>query len=216
MRRRSPGSRLPLTLHWPGESWLHRLPVGLKFLGLVALSALVVALNHPWLSVGVFAAAAIGILSARVPWRVAVRQALPFVLMIAFVVALQIVIGRTREGILVGARLLAVALLALALTLTTTPGEVVAAIERGLRRLRVHPDRVFRVGLVVGIALRSLDHLGEVAAQVLEARRARGLQRSLRAFAVPTVVAAGRFAHGVGEALVARGIAPPDRGDGSG
>ncbi|MFN8110098.1 MAG: hypothetical protein U0Y82_09695 [Thermoleophilia bacterium] len=103
------------------------------------------------------------------------------------------------------------AMLSLSVTLTTTQPDMIATLEGLLVRCRMRPDRVFRAGVAVGVLLRGLTHLWVVSRQVLDARRARGLHRSLRAFAVPTVVEAARFAHGVGEALTARGIAPPDK-----
>jgi biotin transport system permease protein len=170
----------------------------------------VVAVNHPAVSGALLVAAVCAILGAGIPARVLLRQAKPLVIVIAVLTAFQALIGRPEEGLLAATRLLAVAALALAVTLTTRPTAMVDWLERTLRRMHVRPVRVFRIGLTVGLALRSLDHLGVVAHRVLDARRARGLGRSLRAFAVPTVVAAARFAHGVGEALDARGVADPE------
>ena len=132
-----------------------------------------------------------------------------FALAVVVLTGFQAMIGRLDAGLLAAARLSAVIALAVALTLTTRPADMVGWLERVLLRLRVRPARVFRIGLAVGLALRSLDHLGVVAWRVLDARRARGLGGNLRAFAVPTVIAAARFAHGMGEALEARGIADP-------
>lgn len=199
-----------LSLYWPGGSWLHRAPAGAKLLGMLVGATLVVAVNRPAVSASVLVAVVVTVVAVGVPVRVVWRQARPLVVVIALVTAFQVVVGRPEEGVLAAARLLAAAALALAVTLTTRFTEMVDWLERFLRLCRVAPARVFRVGLTVGLALRSLDHLGIVAQRVLDARRARGLGRNLRAFAVPTVVAAARFAHGVGEALDARGIADPD------
>lgn len=198
-----------LSLYWPGASWLHRAPAGAKLLALFVGAAVVVAVNHPAVSGSLLAAAVITVLGVGVPPRVMARQARPLVVVIAVLTAFQALVGRPVEGLVTATRLLAVAALALAVTLTTRPTAMVAWLERVLLRLRVRPARVFRIGLTVGLALRSLDHLGVVAHRVMDARRARGLGRNLRAFAVPTVVAAALFAHGVGEALEARGIADP-------
>lgn len=205
-----------LTLYWPGTSLLHRAPPGVKLACLLVGSAIVVAVNSWLVSVGLALGAIAMTLFAGVPGRVLVRQARPLVLAIAVLTGFQALIGRAGAGLIAAARLSAVIALALALTLTTRPADLVSWLERVLLRLHVRPARVFRIGLAVGLALRSLDHLGVVATRVLDARRARGLGRNLRAFAVPTVIAAARFAHGMGEALDARGIAdptpaPPDR-----
>jgi biotin transport system permease protein len=205
-----------LTLYSPGTSPLHRAPPGLKLAGLLVGSAVVVALDSWPVSVGITVGVIVVTLLAGVPGRVLVRQARPLVLALVVLTGFQALIGRLDAGLLAAARLSAVIALALALTLTTRPADLVAWLERVLLRLHVRPARVFRIGLGVGLTLRSLDHLGVVASRVLDARRARGLGRNLRAFAVPTVIAAARFAHGMGEALEARGIAdatpgPSDR-----
>lgn len=178
-------------------------------LALLMGAAAVVAVNRPAVSGALLVAVVVAVLGAGVPPRVLVRQAKPLVIVIAVLAGFQALIGRPEEGLVASTRLLAVAALALAVTLTTRPTAMVDWLERTLRRLHVRPVRVFRIGLTVGLALRSLDHLGVVSRRVLDARRARGLGRNLRAFAVPTVVAAARFAHGVGEALEARGIVDP-------
>jgi biotin transport system permease protein len=46
----------------------------------------------------------------------------------------------------------------------------------------------------------------DIVRAVLEARRARGAEGSMRAVAVPVVVRALQTADGMGEALIARGV----------
>jgi biotin transport system permease protein len=48
-----------------------------------------------------------------------------------------------------------------------------------------------------------------LAAEVRQARRARGAGRSVRAFAVPLVIRTVRYADRLGEALIARGVDDP-------
>lgn len=196
-----------LSLYWPGETWLHRVAVGRKFFALLVVSTVVVWVGHP-IGFAALAVAALGLtLGAGVPVGVVWRQVVPILVAVAIIVAFQIVLGRASQGVVAGLRIVGIALAAIAVTVSTSTPQIVAAVEGALRRLRVSPGRTFRVGLMVGVALRSLDHLGVVAHNVLDARRARGVQRNLRAFAVPLVIAAARHAHGVGEALEARGIA---------
>ncbi len=212
MSRRAPDR----SLYRPGDSWLHRAPVGAKLAVLVAVSTLVLVIDHLALSAAVLVAAVPLAWTAGIPPRFLLRQLRAILVLVAVLAAVQAAIGRWEAGAHAALRLLAIAALAVVLTATTPAPAFAAWIERVLTRLRVRPDRVMRVGLTVGLAMRSIDHLGHVAGQVLDARRARGLQRSVRAFAVPTVVAAARFAHGVGEALEARGIGggPPEESDG--
>jgi biotin transport system permease protein len=182
------------------------LPVWFKLLGLLVCSAVIIAADRPLVGAVAAAGAIGGAAAAGVRMRAWRRLALPVGLMVLLVGALQLVGGSPDAALASAARLGGIGMLAVTFTLTTPPGEIVAWVESALARLGLGPRRVFRVGLVVGLTTRSLDHLGEVGRRVLDARRARGLQRSLRAFAVPVTVEAARFAHGVGEALDARGI----------
>ncbi len=197
-------------LTWPGDSWLHRAPVGAKVAVLFAASIVVIAAGRPWLSGIVGILAVVAMRAARIPMRVIVRHLMPIAVMVAIVVVVQILLGEPGTALVVGLRIMAVACVAVAVTLTTTAGEIAEWVESVLRRLGFGPGRVLRGGMLVGIAMRSIDHLVQVAASVSDARRARGLQRSMRAFAVPTVIAAARYAHGMGEALEARGLAAGD------
>ncbi|MCB0881496.1 MAG: energy-coupling factor transporter transmembrane protein EcfT [Thermoleophilia bacterium] len=197
-------------LHWPGRSWLHRAPVWAKGLALAVTSAALMAWGGPREGVAVAVGAVGAALSARVPARVFGRAMVPFAVTALVMWAWQMWMGEHRAAWVSGTRVLGLASLAVALTLTTPAAAVVRAVERGLGACRVRHDRVFRLGLTVGLTLRSVEHLALALARVRDARRARGLGRSVRALAVPTVVSAGRFAHGAGEALDARGLAHPD------
>lgn len=197
-------------LAWPGDSWLHRAPVGLKVAALLATSIAVIAIGRPWVSACIGAVALVTVRLAGVPWRAIGRQIVPIAVMAGIVALAQVLLGEPRAALVVGLRILAVACVAIVVTLTTTAPEMADWVERTLRRMRLPEGTVFRGGMLVGIAMRSIDHLVHVVASVRDARRARGLQRSVRALAVPTVIAAARYAHGMGEALEARGLAAAD------
>ena len=197
-------------LTWPGSSWLHRAPVGMKFASLLLVSIIVIVAGSPWLSAAVAALALIAVRTAGVPTSVLLRQLVPIVVMVAIIAVAQILLGDPAAAVRVPMRILAVACAAIAVTLTTSAAETADGVERALTRLRLSPGRVRRAGMLVGLAMRSIEQLTQVVGDVSEARRARGLQRSLRAFAVPTVIAAARYAHDMGEALEARGLASGD------
>jgi biotin transport system permease protein len=100
---------------------------------------------------------------------------------------------------------LAVALAGLG-TLTPRTADVMAAMERALgplRRIGVDP---VRVSLMMSLLIRSVPVVAGVAQRVRDAQRARGQERSIRAFAVPLVVGVLRYADTLGEALQARGM----------
>jgi biotin transport system permease protein len=99
----------------------------------------------------------------------------------------------------------AVALAAL-VTLTTPMTALLDTIERAAQPLRVVGLDARRVGLVVSLAIRSVPVVADLAAEVRDARRARGAEGSWRAFAVPFVVRSVRHADRLGQALAARGV----------
>ena len=90
-------------------------------------------------------------------------------------------------------------------TLTTRVSAMLDAMQRALRPLgdRVDADRI---GLVLAMTIRAVPLMVEIVRAVLEARRARGAEGSMRAIAVPVVVRALQTADGMGEALTARGV----------
>ena len=61
-------------------------------------------------------------------------------------------------------------------------------------------------GLAVALVIRSIPVIVELSRTAREARMARGMQRSVRAFVTPLVIRTVRHADRVGEALIARGI----------
>jgi biotin transport system permease protein len=107
--------------------------------------------------------------------------------------------------VVTGSLLLAVAAAGL-VTLTTRTQDLLDAVVaalRPLRRVGVDPERV---GLLLALTIRSVPVLVGLAGDVRDARRARGAERSVRAFAVPLVIRAVRHADRLGEALAARGV----------
>ena len=90
-------------------------------------------------------------------------------------------------------------------TLTTRTSELVGAMVRvlgPLRRVGVDPERI---GLLLALGIRSVFVVADIAAEVRDAQRARGLVGSPRAYAVPLIIRSLRHADELGEALVARG-----------
>ncbi|WP_137724823.1 energy-coupling factor transporter transmembrane component T family protein [Prescottella subtropica] len=196
-----------LGLYTPGPSLLHRLPPGPKLAAMIAaIAAVTILVRQPWQLLPVVAVAAGLYAVARIPARVALAQLRPLLWMLLFIGAFQVIFtGWARAVVVCGTILLAVALAAL-VTLTTRVSDMLDTISRTLRPLRrvgVNPDRA---GLVLAMTLRCIPLLTGIVTQVSDARKARGLGFSLRAFAVPVVVSALMTAEAMGDALAARGV----------
>jgi biotin transport system permease protein len=192
-------------LYIPGRSPVHRAPAVFKLLVLAVAMVLVGLVQEPWL-LGAAALATIGLYAlARVPFGAAWRQVSPVLWLLVVAVPLQAVFaGWTVAALMAGRLLVAVALAAL-FTLTTTVTAVLGAFATLLRPFRRWVD-ADRVGLLVALMIRCIPLVAEIAAEVLDARRARGVQGSLRALAVPVVVRSLYAADAIGEALAARGM----------
>ncbi|HEY9522727.1 MAG TPA: energy-coupling factor transporter transmembrane protein EcfT [Thermopolyspora sp.] len=189
----------------PGTSPLHRTPAGWKFFVLLGLAAAVVVLSSPaWLG-GICAAVAVGYAVAGISVRRCAQVARSLGMLAAFMFALQWWLIGPGAGLVVCLRVVAALAAADLFTITTRVDDVVSAVERGLRpfqRFGLRPDRA---GLLVGLTLQAVAVLSMIAAEVREAAKARGAQRSVTAFAVPLLVRTLRHADELGEALAARG-----------
>ncbi|MEU4572151.1 energy-coupling factor transporter transmembrane protein EcfT [Nonomuraea sp. ATR24] len=193
-------------IYVPGSSPLHRLPVGVKLLGLAVCCTVLVLLRSPWamgaaalVTAGLYALSGVGAAAAWAQIR-PVRWFAVALFAVQWVMA-----GLPTAAMLTSRLVLAVALAAL-VTLTTRTSAMLATLERGLRparRLGVDP---FRLSLLLSLTIRTVPVMAGLAVRVREAQRARGVEWSLRAFAVPLVVSALRHADALGEALSARGL----------
>ncbi len=195
-----------LGFHEPGDGWLFRIPVGVKYallLGLVVpvlafaswpvtLAALVVVLLlHRTSGIVLSRALRLGWMM----WSILVALALFHLLTLAPQAAF------VRPG-----NLLVAILAARMLTLTTGTPELLDAmvwVLRPLRPLGVNPDQV---ALAVALMIRSIPYLMGSVDDARMAARARGLERNPARLLTPVVIGAVAYAERSGEALMARGI----------
>ncbi|MGC5168569.1 energy-coupling factor transporter transmembrane component T family protein [Luteimicrobium sp. DT211] len=190
----------------PRDSVVHRAPAGLK-LGALALVSVAVLLVRSWWGVGALGALVLGVaVASRVGARALLAQLRPLVWLVPAVLALQWWAHGPARAALLSTRLVLLVALAALVVLTTRTTEVLDAVERGARPLRVVGVRPERVALVLALAIRSVPVLATLADDVRDAQRARGHERDLRAFAVPLVVGTLRRADALGDALRARGV----------
>jgi len=157
-------------------------------------------------AVALLAVAATAVTVGRVPWRGLARSLLPLLLSLLVLGAYQWWQRGAAVAVEVVADLLTLVLAASAVTATTPADRMLDVLERAVRPLRVLGVRPDLVALAVALMLRSVPALLGTAAEVRDAARARGLERSPRALLVPTAVRTVARARATGEALAARGI----------
>jgi biotin transport system permease protein len=199
-----------LALYVPRASLVHRTPAGWKLLGLAGLSVLVFAVPTLPVVTGALAAVlVVGLVVARLPSAVLVRQARTVLWWLIAILALHTLFTDVLTGTLTALRLLTLVLAAAVVTATTRVTEMVAVVERVCRPLQWVGVRPARIGLVIAMALRFIPLISERAQRIREAQAARGGsvrgQRGLTTMVVPLLVQVLQLAHTVSEALDARG-----------
>jgi biotin transport system permease protein len=195
-----------LGLYLPGSSVVHRAPASTKLVALVVVGAVSFLLDAPWQVGTALGLVVAGYVLAGVSLRLLLRQARPLLWLLLAVGAFHLVVSGWERALVVTGVILVLVLLAGLVTLTTRTTELVDTLVRALgplRRVGVDPERV---GLLLALSIRSVPVVVGIAEEVRDAQRARGLQSSPRAYAVPLVIRSLRHADALGEALAARGV----------
>lgn len=197
-----------MTPYVPGASPVHRCPAGAKILALVAAGTLLFAL--PRLDLALAALAVTGVLYrlAGISGSLVLAQLRPLAWILAVLVAVQLALDGWLAGLLVAARLASLVLLAGLVTLTTRSADTIEALQRGLAWLKPLGINPAKVGLAIALTLRFIPVLAAITAEVREAQRARGLERSLVALTVPVVVRMLKMSDDIAAAIDARSYDP--------
>jgi biotin transport system permease protein len=194
----------------PGTSLLHRAPLWLKFLVVVACGMASFLIVDWRLSVAVLGVmCALFLLSGAGFGRLyrAVRPLLPILLAIGLFQWWQL-------GAPVAARIVLNVLLcvvAASLLTATTPLQRlldgVVSLARPFKRFGADPERF---ALTIAIMLRSIPFIAGAFADVRDSARARGLERNPRALILPVFITTVAYARHTGDALAARGLGEPE------
>lgn len=190
-------------LYIAGDSPVHRMGAGLK-LAVLAIGSTMLFVAGGWVGatagmLAAVAAYALAGLGPRMIWR-QFRGLLPILILIGLS---HVLLGDWRSAPVPLLRLTAVVLAANLVTLTTRSMDITAAIERGLSPFaRIVPPG--KVALAISLTLRFIPVLSAIKDEIREAQRARGLERSLLALAVPLIVRSLRMTDEVAEAIEAR------------
>ncbi|MBE3074508.1 MAG: energy-coupling factor transporter transmembrane protein EcfT [Actinobacteria bacterium] len=190
----------------PGTSLLHRSGAGVKLLGLLVFSTVLVAWQSPVtvlvgfvLVVGLYAVGGFGV-------RTLVSQVWPLRWIVLFLIPFQWWTAGWQVAVGVVGTLVVAVVGAALISLTTRVTDLLDVIARLLepaRAIGVDPDRV---ALLLALTIRAVPVIAGTLQEARDARRARGLERSTRALVTPIVVRTIRHADRVGDALAARGI----------
>lgn len=190
----------------PGTSFLHRARPGVK-LSALAVVLLAVTLSRSGVVLAVFAASVVGLyLAAGLGLRALRDELWPLRWFVVFLVPYQWWSLGWRGMLLATGTLLASVAAAGLVTRTTRIADMLATLERAAAPMRLVGVDPERVAMTLSLAIRAIPVVVGLAQETSQARRARGLDRSVQALVTPTVVRAVRHADRVGEALAARGF----------
>lgn len=190
----------------PGNSWLHRLPGGLK-LGLLALVGGLLMWVHDW-RVLLIALSLVSVLL----WRTGVSLGMLWSCVRSLcwlLVALMLytaVVQSFGQAVTVGLRVAILMLAAMVVSVTTSISQLMAVVLWLLLPIeRLGWLNTQRVALVFGLTLRLIPELSVQWHDIREAQAARGLSANPLTMGVPMLLRTIRRAHEIAEAIDARG-----------
>lgn len=188
------------------RTWLHALPAGVKLVGLVTSSLVLLGLGDYRILLGVLALVALLYVNfGRDGWMrlLALRPLLPLLLIVG---ALQGYSAGWEAGAAVVLRLVAMVLLADLVTMSTTMSALMEAIEPPLRALGPRLVNPKKVSLAVALVLRFVPVLMTRWQARREAWQARSNRRVPLRLVAAFVAETLQLADQVAEALDARGF----------
>lgn len=199
------------SLHVDRDTWLHRLPAGIKLAALF-MAGIALFLVHDPLILGI--AAAVG---AALVWASGVsaaqlwRQIRGMLIVLAAICLAAAYFDGSQRALEVLLRLVALIALALTVTLTTRSSDMLEVCERVLQPLDAMGwVDAARVSLALSLCLRFIPEIHRSYQDIREAQAARGIRANPIALIVPLVVATLKRADVIAEAIDARGY-PPEK-----
>lgn len=193
-------------LYTPGDSVIHRLPVGIKFLLILSVSITPLVVRQLWLSGVLLGATMVLLLLTGLGWRRCFGVLPAIWVMAGLLMAYQLIWGDWQTGAMLVANLILCLYASRVLTLTTPAPVLLDALVVAARPVRLVGGSPEQVGLAAALMLRSIPYLFGSFHDVRQAARARGLERNPFAQVAPVVIGAVAYARATGDALAARGL----------
>lgn len=190
------------------ESPIHRMPAGFKVLILVIGGTALFLVPDLLIMITILAATIVLYRVARIPMGIMVAQVRPIVWIFVLVFIFQLFTRDVAFAGMVVSRFVALLLLASLVTLTTPASEMIDAIERRIGWMRMIGVNPAKVSLGLSLALRFIPVVAKITSEVREAQRARGLDWSVIAVALPVIIRTLKMADDVANAIDARGYDP--------
>ena len=194
-------------LYIPTGSLIHRLPAGVKLTGLIAFLVLAAIFAKTLVAgAGCVVAAVTAYALARIPWRTALRQLTPILIILLAFGALTWWRSGLGEALVRFLVLWASVTVAILLNMTTKVSDLQRAVERALAPAAAVGLPVDKISLAISLTIHMIPLQLRTINEVVEAQQARGGKFSARALGIPLVIRTLLRGREVGEALQARGV----------
>ncbi|WJY89936.1 energy-coupling factor transporter transmembrane component T family protein [Corynebacterium confusum] len=203
MRRKN----IPLNVYVDKNTIVHRLSPSVK-LAIIIVFILVTSIfikTIPW-ALAAVVVGAIPYALAQVPPSIIASQLTPPLFILVPLAAFQWWSRDFEYAAVMFLTIFAAMEVAFLLTLTSTVDEIMESMERTLAPLARFGLPVETISLAMSLTIRLIPLMFETVGEVLDARKARGANMSVMAFATPVVIRSIRRAQAMGEALAARGV----------
>lgn len=200
-----------ISLYLPERTWLHGIPAGWKLIALALISLTVAPFDNLPLMAGLVAAVLALYVSLGRAALAQIALLRPLWPLFLILLALHWWRGDVLLGAVVILRILAMVLLANAVTMTTRMDAMMDAVEPLLRPLALFGVAPRAVALAVAMMIRFVPLLFALWEALNESWRARTGRRGGWRLLAPFCIQTLRMSHHTAEALAARGGAP--RGD---
>lgn len=197
---------VPLGLYLNHNSPVHKLPTAAKLIIVIAFLLISGIVVDTWMG-GAIAVAIVCLAyaMAKVPPTVALRQLRGAVIILALLSLLLWWRTDAEEALTTFLTLLAAIAAAILLTLTTRVSDIMDTLTAAMRPFARFGLPVDTIALALSLTLRMIPLQVMAAAEVLEARKARGATGSIVAFGVPIVIRTINRSKAMGDSLIARG-----------
>lgn len=195
-----------LSLTLERQSWAHRLPVGWKLAALCLLTFFVFPVEDIWLLIfGLVGVATCCATLGAIGFAASLRALRPILWFAVIILGYHLLVGRLGQGLVIVLRMLLLVAAANFVTMTSRLSDMMDWVIWALSPLRRIGIPSERIALAFALVIRFTPVLGQRAAHLAEAWRARSARRVGIGIVAPLAVSALDDADHVAEALRARG-----------
>lgn len=193
------------SLYVPGNSWLHRLPAGLKLMLLVVFGTTLMWLDNLIILQIVLLTLVFLLIQTGVGIRAVWHQVRPMMILLLGLALYTSWIENPAQALEMTLRLSSLLLSGLLVTLTTSLTQMMTVLEGLLWPLeRIGLLSAERVALAFGLTLRLIPDLLLQWTEIKEAQAARGVKTNISTLCVPMLMRTLRRAEEIAEAIDAR------------